>query len=100
MLLLGRFVFALGFEPISTIKGLIVNDWFFGKELSTANSINLSFCRSIVFVSGAFTPLIESNYSLMSAFGAGCVVCLLSFAAAGVLHSYQKGIEEERRHFE
>ena len=100
LLLAGRFVFALGYEPISLVKGLVVNDWFFGKELSTANSINLSFCRGIVFVSGAFTPLIESNFSLTSAFGAGCVVCLISLTAANVLHSYQTSLENERTELE
>ncbi len=56
LLLIGRFVFALGYESINVLKGIIVNDWFLGAELSTANSINLSFVRGIVFVSGAFTP--------------------------------------------
>ncbi len=59
LLLIGRFVFALGYESINVLKGIIVNDWFLGAELSTANSINLSFVRGIVFVSGAFTPLIH-----------------------------------------
>ena len=58
LLLLGRFVFALGYEPINVAKGMLVNDWFLGAELSTANSINLSFVRGIVFLSGTFTPVI------------------------------------------
>lgn len=58
LLLIGRLIFSLGYEPINVAKGYLVNDWFFGAELSTANAINLSFVRGIVFLSGALTPFI------------------------------------------
>ena len=88
LLLFGRFVFALGYESINVLKGIIINDWFLGAELSTANSINLSFVRGIVFISGAFTPLILEHTSLTGAFGVGCLVCLLSFGATTRLVDY------------
>jgi len=59
LLLIGRFVFALSYESINILKGIILNDWFLGAELSTANSINLSFVRGVVFISGALTPLVH-----------------------------------------
>ena len=88
LLLLGRFVFALGYESINVLKGIIVSDWFFGAEMSTANSINLSFVRGIVFVSGAFTPMILERSSLTGTFVAGCIVCLLSIGATSFLMQY------------
>jgi MFS family permease len=88
LLMIGRFVYALGCESINTVKGIVINDWFLGKELSTANSINLSFVRGIVFVSGAFTPIIAENSSLTTAFSVGCLVCLVSVFAASQLHNY------------
>lgn len=97
LMLIGRFVFALGCESINLLKGIIVSDWFFGKELSTANSINLSFVRGIVFVSGAFTPLISEKLSLTHAFSTGFLVCIISFFATYELHEYQKSLEEQRR---
>ena len=97
LLLIGRFVFALGYESINLLKGIIISDWFFGKELSTANSINLSFVRGIVFVSGAFTPLFAEKLSLTHAFTAGFLICLISFFATYELHDYQKMLEEQRQ---
>jgi len=60
LMLAGRLVFALANEPINLLKGLIVNDWFFGKEMNLSQSINLSFVRGVVFCSGSLTPFIES----------------------------------------
>lgn len=94
LMLIGRFVFALGCESINLLKGVIVNDWFFGKELSTANSINLSFVRGIVFVSGAFTPMIAEKTTLTHAFAAGLLVSTISFFATYELHEFQKKLEE------
>lgn len=97
LLLLGRFVFALGYESINVLKGMIVSDWFFGAELSTANSINLSFVRGIVFISGAFTPLIMERTSLTGAFVAGCMICLLSVGATSYLIKYQNRLDNEKQ---
>jgi hypothetical protein len=87
-LLLGRFIFAIGYEPINVAKGMLVNDWFLGAELSTANSINLSFVRGIVFLSGTFTPVIQQASSFTMSFVAGCLFCLLSLVATYFLVVY------------
>lgn len=93
LLLLGRLVFAFGYDPINVAKGVLINDWFFGAELSTANAINLSFVRGIVFLSGAFTPIIEETSSFTMSFVAGCMLCLLSLGATYFLINFQTKLD-------
>ena len=88
LLLIGRLIFAIGYEPINVAKGMLINDWFIGAELSTANAINLSFVRGIVFLSGALTPAFEQKYSFTMSFAVGSFVCLLTLIATYFLKGY------------
>ena len=88
MLLFGRLIFAIGCELINITKGLIVSDWFMGTELSTANALNLSYVRSVVFLSGALTPAFERNQTYTMSFAAGFIVCILTLISTFILSSY------------
>ena len=85
---MGRVVFAFGYEPINVAKGILVMDWFMGAEMSTANAINLSFVRIIVFLTGAITPALERDYSYTMSFAAGSMVCIFTLIATCFLARY------------
>lgn len=87
-LLIGRFILAIVCDPINLAKAVLINDWFIGAEISTANAINLSFVRCIVFLSGVMTPFIAEQFSFTMSFIAGCFVCLITLIATIVLRSY------------
>ena len=94
-LLVGRFVFSIGCEPINIVKGIIINDWFMGSELSTALNVNLSFVRGVVCLCGTLTPWIYERTSITVAFMSGLAVCGISFLATLQLRWYQGKIEED-----
>jgi hypothetical protein len=54
----GRFIFGLGYEPLNTVKNIIIAKWFIGRELSFASNLNLSVARVFVFLNGYFTPFV------------------------------------------
>ena len=84
-MLLGRFVFGLGFEPMNAVKGIITAKWFCGGELSFAANMNLSVARTFVFLSGFMTPWIVEEFGYSEAFMAGCVVATVSWLTAFII---------------
>jgi hypothetical protein len=54
----GRFIFGLGGESIGITTNIIIYKWFGGKELSFANSLNLSLLRSATVLNTILSPKI------------------------------------------
>jgi len=57
-MVVGRFIFGFGYEPINTVKNIIITKWFIGGELSFSSNLNLAISRMFVFSNGYSTPLI------------------------------------------
>jgi len=62
LMVVGRVVFGLGFEPTNSGKNIIVAKWFGGGELSLASNITLATSRTAVFLNGYFTPWFAYMY--------------------------------------
>lgn len=80
-MLVGRFTFGFGYEPINTVKNIIIAKWFIGGELSFSSNLNLAISRMFVFANGYSTPLIAEQYNYTAAFIFGLgftIVSLLS----------------------
>ncbi len=55
-MVVGRFIFGFGYEPINTVKNIIIAKWFIGGELSFSSNLNLAISRMFVFSNGYATP--------------------------------------------
>ena len=61
-MLIGRFIFCLGGENLAVTQSSIASKWFFGKTLSFAMGINVSFSRLGSVIGGySFSLLYDSN---------------------------------------
>lgn len=79
LMMLGRFVFGCGFEPMNVVKGIVTAKWFIGRELSFACNLNLSVARLFVFFSGYCTPWVTLNIGYSEAFLLGCGFAFFSW---------------------
>ena len=95
LMFFGRFVFGLGFEPINSVKNIVVAQWFIGAELSLASNLNLSTSRMFVFVNGYLTPLITERHNYTSAFVFGLVFALISLLAAIPVSKLHRKLKDE-----
>ena len=63
--MLGRFIFGLGGEAIGITANIILIKWFKGKELSFANSLNLSLLRSATVLNTMYSPKIAEVHHII-----------------------------------
>jgi MFS family permease len=54
----GRFLIGLGAEALGIAANIFILKWFQGKELSFANALNLSLCRSASVLNTLLSPKI------------------------------------------
>ena len=95
-MLAGRFVFGLGFEPINSVKNIMVAMWFIGGELSFASNLNLAVSRLFVFLNGYLTPLIAEDTNFTDAFLLGLVFALASLMSTFPITILQKKLSDEK----
>ena len=80
MTLVGRLVFGLGAESLGVAAAAIEANWFRGKELSFAMTLEVSVSNIGAFSNNAAEPAIyESTNSLPYTFGIGFIVCIAAF---------------------
>eukprot|EP00351_Strombidinopsis_sp_SopsisLIS2011_P002019 CAMPEP_0116872996 /NCGR_PEP_ID=MMETSP0463-20121206/3947_1 /TAXON_ID=181622 /ORGANISM="Strombidinopsis sp, Strain SopsisLIS2011" /LENGTH=251 /DNA_ID=CAMNT_0004514177 /DNA_START=180 /DNA_END=935 /DNA_ORIENTATION=+ len=82
LLLAGRLVFALGYEPINVAKTVVLAKWFKGKELNTAMNTSLCFARFCVLFTGFLTPLVTESVNIGTAFAVGLATCVIALGAS------------------
>mmetsp|Transcript_30290 Transcript_30290/g.22047 ORF Transcript_30290/g.22047 Transcript_30290/m.22047 type:complete len:143 (-) Transcript_30290:985-1413(-) len=82
MLVTGRFVFALGYEPVNIAKTILIANWFKGREFNTASNVSLCLARLFVLLTGYLTPTIEGNSGMGAAFLFGFFICMISLAVS------------------
>lgn len=92
----GRFIFGLGFEPINSLKYILVAQWFIGSELSLASNLNLAVCRLFVFFNGYSTPLIAEDENYTDAFLFGLLFALFSLASTVPITILQRKLNGEK----
>ncbi|KAJ3121347.1 hypothetical protein HK098_003761 [Nowakowskiella sp. JEL0407] len=86
ILVLGRFLFGLGGESLEVAQARVTTDWFRGRGLAFALSLNLSFARIATALNDNISPWVESQTkSVAVASWVGLMVCLLSFACGVVV---------------
>lgn len=81
IILLGRFVFALGGENLIVASSALLADWFIGAELAFAFGVNLSIARIGGVVNNVLSPYITANIGILFAMWIGAVVCAASVVA-------------------
>lgn len=83
IILIGRFVFALGGENLIVANSALLADWFKGTELAFSFGVNLSVARVGSVVNNILSPSLNNSVGLVFAmwFGAmtcaGSVVCVM-----------------------
>ena len=78
IILLGRFIFALGGENLIVASSALLADWFIGAELAFSFGINLSIARVGGVANNVISPYLTQKYSILLAFWVGSFVCGLS----------------------
>ncbi|KAG5461761.1 MAG: major facilitator superfamily domain-containing protein, partial [Olpidium bornovanus] len=81
LMVFGRLVFGLGGESLEVAQARVTTDWFRGRGLGFALSLNLASARLATAVNDNVSPLIQelTNTAFASWFGA--IVCVLSGVA-------------------
>lgn len=90
LMLIGRFTYGMGFEPINTVKNIITAKWFLGGELSFANNVNLACARVFVFANGYSMPWVTLNYGYTQAFLLGSGIMLISWFSSILIVNLQR----------
>ncbi len=78
IILLGRFIFALGGENLIVASSALLADWFIGAELAFSFGINLSIARVGGVANNVMSPYFTQKYNILLAFWVGAFVCGLS----------------------
>mmetsp|Transcript_47298 Transcript_47298/g.64133 ORF Transcript_47298/g.64133 Transcript_47298/m.64133 type:complete len:183 (-) Transcript_47298:986-1534(-) len=82
LLVTGRFIFALGYEPVNIAKTILIANWFKGREFNSASNISLCCARLFVLMTGYLTPTLYEESSMGSAFMFGFFICCISLAVS------------------
>ncbi|KAJ1568819.1 hypothetical protein HK096_005210, partial [Nowakowskiella sp. JEL0078] len=82
----GRFLFGVGGESLEVAQARVTTDWFRGRGLAFALSLNLSFARFATALNDNASPWIESRTGSVPLAGwFGLLVCIVSFFSGVVV---------------
>lgn len=90
MLLTGKLLFGLGFEPVWIGMRYLIAQWFAGGELSFAANVSFAMSREYVFLCGIVTPRLAEAYGITTslAFGLlGAAICVIMMLPITHQHS-------------
>ena len=87
LMMSGRVLFGLGYEPLNTVKNIIIAKWFIGRELSFASNLNLSVSRCVVFLNGYCTPWVARRFGYTWAFFVGSLLTIFSWMSCLLIAS-------------
>jgi MFS family permease len=78
IILMGRFIFALGGENLIVASSALLADWFIGGELALAFGINLSIARVGGVINNILSPYLTSHVGILFSMWMGAIVCAIS----------------------
>ncbi len=78
LILIGRFVFALGGENLIVASSALLADWFIGKELAFSFGFNLAFSRLGSVLNNYCSVYFAGSVSVVFANWMGAIICGLS----------------------
>ena len=95
IILLGRFIFALGGENLIVASSALLADWFIGAELAFSFGINLSIARVGGVANNVLSPYFTQKYSILVAFWVGSLICGISVVSVILAWPIDAAFDEE-----